>query len=574
MSSGVSSLNSKPDTTTPSNSSSTDSIKKKEESSENLTQSEKEDDSDNNCNQNNKNKNTEDRSATLLKQKLIAEENLFKKLISELQSSQDDDNLKFACLLIFNRLENLQKHRRLRKKDLVEFYQLISIKFVIKLLKYGDTDSSNPSSESTSPVSENPPTNENMNENDNELSDFVMLAIQILRNIFNLQMTREAFMEHFNIKLLTREDKNLLVRKYPEIFMDRLDYLSKNDRPFDVVYYLHSNYVLEDMISIESSNRLPKIKSATKNILKSVFKTKNLTHGFLKILLSVVVKFTDQLLCPIPYSRTSSFRINDKNTDFEFQSLMATRANAEIRYWVELGDLEDISNNGLSEFDRLHFHNCLMILDNFTNLLEYIEEGDEDDEYLEDEDSNPLANNINPNTFISDNNLEFIKKADEFALKTMLSLLQHLIECNLRGDTDKYVHKNKTIDEVMTDQGKEKLKDVKVVSVFDQLPEIQMFEVYKALACFYSLQVHIGNSINLTSEFPNWLIACISKIQNKYEKTQSRDIIKQFAPVMFKLLCFNSERLSTEFYDFAKNCFVPEIKEIDSSIYNEFLELF
>jgi len=44
-----------------------------------------------------------------------------------------------------------------------------------------------------------------------------------------------------------------------------------------------------------------------------------------------------------------------------------------------------------------------------------------------------LANNINPNTFIPDNNSEFIKKADEFALKTMLSLLQHLIECNLRG---------------------------------------------------------------------------------------------------------------------------------------------
>ena len=244
------------------------------------------------------------------------------------------------------------------------------------------------------------------------------------------------------------------------------------------------------------------LKTATKEILKSVFKTKNLTQNFLKILFDVVVKFTDQLLCPIPYSKKSTYRPNDKNTDFEFQSLIATRANTEIRYWIELGNLEGANGTHIitsfNNFDNVHFHNCLMILDNFNNLLEYIEEDVGDDEYLEDEDGNPLAALQDQNSNgsdISDHNLEFIKKADEFALKTMLSTLQHLIERNLRGDSGQYVHKNKTIDEVMTQAGKDKLEKIRVGSIFDKLPEIQMREVYKVLACFYGLQVHLENSI-------------------------------------------------------------------------------
>ena len=264
MSSGIGSLNSKLGTNT-SNSSSSDSIHTKthDKSRTNIPT---------NTNTNSPKPSSIptseiNRSATLLKQKLEAEENLFKKLISELQSQRDDDNLKFACLLIFNRLENLQKHRRLKKRDLVEFYQLISIRFVIKLLKYGDGEneqskqnnnniqSSEVKIEPKDEKSGSSKTEKEENNNDNDLSDFVMLAIQILRNIFNLQMTRESFMEHFDIKLLSREDKNLLVRKYPEIFMDRLDYLSKKNRPFDVVYYLHSNYVLEDTVAENFSEK-------------------------------------------------------------------------------------------------------------------------------------------------------------------------------------------------------------------------------------------------------------------------------------------------------------------------------
>ena len=264
MSSGIGSLNSKLGTNT-SNSSSSDSIHTKthDKSRTNIP-------TNTNTNSPKPSSTSEiNRSATLLKQKLEAEENLFKKLISELQSQRDDDNLKFACLLIFNRLENLQKHRRLEKRDLVEFYQLISIRFVIKLLKYGDGENeqskqnNNQSSEvkiekskdEKSGGSKTENKDKDNNNDNNDLSDFVMLAIQILRNIFNLQMTRESFMEHFDIKLLSREDKNLLVRKYPEIFMDRLDYLSKKNRPFDVVYYLHSNYVLEDTVAENFSEK-------------------------------------------------------------------------------------------------------------------------------------------------------------------------------------------------------------------------------------------------------------------------------------------------------------------------------
>ena len=77
----------------------------------------------------------------------------------------------------------------------------------------------------------------------------------------------------------------------------------------------------------------------------------------------------------------------------------------------------------------------------------------------------------------------------------------------------------------------------------------------------------------LTSEFPNWLIACIAQIQNKYSKTDSRDIISDFTPMMFKLLCYNSDRLSNEFYDFARKKFVPEIAEANPSVADEFLDL-
>lgn len=295
-----------------------------------------------------------------------AEENLFKRLISELQSDKNNDNLKFACLLIFNKLSKLREYNKLNKKSLVEFYKLISIEFVIKLLKYGENElkdrkeleqknssglengsekvgktesvseasksqqPSNPSQKSESattartkakaaeakpepaptkpPASNKPSTDTTAIKPSN--SDFINLAIQILTNIFNLQLTRETFIFDFQIDSLNRDDKNLLVRKFPTIFMDKLDYYSKNNQPLELIYYLFTNYVDRHYFGYDLASGTgdasrknlltpPVLKPRVKNVFKQILKTQALTPKFLKVVFSVIVCFSDQFLVKV-----------------------------------------------------------------------------------------------------------------------------------------------------------------------------------------------------------------------------------------------------------------------------------
>ena len=204
-------------------------------------------------------------------------------------------------------------------------------------------------------------------------------------------------------------------------------------------------------------SHLPTLKSKVKNVFKNILKTKNVDHQFLKILFGVVIKFAEQFLVKTTYgaanevneiatsmgdngiddaggqnvgetgTETQKYRPNDSNIDFEFQALIATTANTEIKYWVELGNVIDSTNHPNSnsnptehlskfqKFDAEHFHNCLKIVEKFNNLLEFVEELDDS---CEEEFEDGMG--------ISDENMEHIFRADEFATKTMLSLVQHL----------------------------------------------------------------------------------------------------------------------------------------------------
>ena len=184
---------------------------------------------------------------------LIAEENLFNRLLTELSSNNQDDNLKFACLLIFNRLNNLHNRNKLSKNSLVEFYKLISLEFVVKLFKHGEKEEEKEqerqkianeklhkaveNSGSSLPFSQDRYEAFKANWRPPQENDFVNLALQILTSIFNLQLSREGFMDNFGIDRLLVEDKNLLVRRFPAIFMDRVDYYVKNEKVVELVYY-------------------------------------------------------------------------------------------------------------------------------------------------------------------------------------------------------------------------------------------------------------------------------------------------------------------------------------------------
>lgn len=398
--------------------------------------------------------------------------------------------------------------------------------------------------------------------NSNANNDFVNLAIQILTSIFNLQLTRENFMENFQIDQLVVDDKNLLFRKFPAIFMDRIDFYTKNNKPVELVYYLNNNFVVVE--ERETIKGLPNLKGSVKEIFKTILKTKHMEPKFIKILFNVIVKFAEQLLVKTPYGSNEKYRPTNSNIDFEFQALVATRANTEIRFWVELGNLEfSDGHDKLENFDAEHFHNCLKIVEKFNNLLEFLEELDEDLDSCD-----KMA--------ISDLNMEFIFKADEFATRTMLSLVQHLIEVNVRGDPESLKFKNKSINNSLSEAGRCKAENIKSVSIFSTFSELQFEHIYKTISYFYSLSIHIDNTIKLTPDFPTWLINTITLIKSKNPDQKSTNtIISTFSPVMFKLLIMadGTTILNDDFYTFTRKEFLPIIETSDKSIHSQFIEV-
>lgn len=397
-------------------------------------------------------------------------------------------------------------------------------------------------------------------------------------------MTRDSFMEKFRVDDLEREDKNLLFRTLPEIFMDRIDYYMKKDKPVELIYFLHDNYVFmserEQMKLIQSGKTCPPIlKDPVKLMFKNVLKTKQIEPAFLKVVFRVVEKFADQLLVACSYGSDMytqmGYRPNDGNVDFEFQAIITTKANLEVRYWVELGNLEYADGREkLERFDAAHFHSCLKIIEKFTNLLEFVEECE--DEFQTDEE----GRQVKSENSISEQNLEILMKADEFATKTMLSLVQHLIEVNVRGDPENLKIKDKQVNELISEAGRSKAGQASPVSIFSTFKEEQLELIFRTISYFYSLNIHIKNSINLTPEFPTWLTRCIELVKLTPEISNQKVknvVISTFSPVMFKLLIMAEEIgnaiLDESFFTYLKEDFLPTVKHMDQSIHSQFVEV-
>lgn len=190
--------------------------------------------------------------------------------------------------------------------------------------------------------------------------------------------------------------------------------------------------------------------------------------------------------------------------------------------------------------------------------------------------------------------------------------MQHLVNVNTRGNSEAYHHRNRNINQDLSDAGKQKAETAKISSIFDNFTDVQFESVYKVISYFYSLSIHIDNTIKdfflkfsriwpthqwfacidvcassvklensfppiKTPEFPNWLIKCIEQIKARSKSADNsvQSIISTFSPVMFKLLIRpNAEAtLDPSFYVYVKNEFLPIIENLDRSIYDQFLDV-
>jgi len=163
----------------------------------------------------------------------VPEQVLFKRILHELKINPNDDEIKFACLIILSKLDKLT----LKKQQKIEFYSLFTTHFIIRLLNTPEYES---------------------------------LATDMLEQV--KQLTPDELKPY----------EKLIVKKIPDFFFPTIQKLES--KPVELLNHLAEN---------SAANERPELSLTGLRTLENLFREKNSNRAIFKKIFKVATIYLD-----------------------------------------------------------------------------------------------------------------------------------------------------------------------------------------------------------------------------------------------------------------------------------------